>query len=225
MCCRKQALRSAAAAGQMQPSILEEDRGFEDPIDEPEIKSEAMAVGLIAADRLASLLLHNSEVGPRPGLKVSPDPPGYDSAACPGILTSASDGMIQTITHVISSDHQSFTCQEIDSKRDMLLQPRRESFEPCKINVTQRQAVCMYAQMITFLQDISAAMLAILQQVGAPKSSAGPESRERAARIATFLTPLAIAAAPSAEAGEAINVQTEFGAKLYASPNWPLDEG
>ena len=47
-----------------------EDGGFLEPIDEPEVRSEAMAVGLIAADRLASLLLHNSEVGPRPGLKV-----------------------------------------------------------------------------------------------------------------------------------------------------------
>lgn len=68
--CRKQALRSAAAAGHMQPRAFEEEGGVTDPIDEPEIRSEAMAVGLIAADRLASLLLHNSEVGPRPGLKV-----------------------------------------------------------------------------------------------------------------------------------------------------------
>ena len=64
-------MRSAAAAGQMQPLVLEENDGHANPIDEAEIKSEAMAVGLIAADRLASLLLHNSEVGPRPGLKVS----------------------------------------------------------------------------------------------------------------------------------------------------------
>ena len=75
------------------------------------------------------------------------------------------------------------------------------------------------------LQEISGAILAILQQVGAPRSIAGPESRERAARIAAFLTPLAMAPAPTAEQGEAINVQTEFGAKLFASPNWPLDEG
>ena len=40
------------------------------PMDEAEIRTEAMAVGLVAADRLASLLLHNAEVGPRPGLKV-----------------------------------------------------------------------------------------------------------------------------------------------------------
>ena len=40
------------------------------PIDEAEIRAEAIAVGLVAADRLASLLLHNAEVGPRPGLKV-----------------------------------------------------------------------------------------------------------------------------------------------------------
>lgn len=56
--------------GQMQPTVSEEEGGYEQPIDEAEIRSEAMAVGLIAADRLASLLLHNSEVGPRPGLKV-----------------------------------------------------------------------------------------------------------------------------------------------------------
>lgn len=68
-------------------------------------------------------------------------------------------------------------------------------------------------------------MLAILQQVGGPSSSAGPESRERAARIASFLAPLAVAPAASADAVEATNVQTEFGAKLYPSPNWPLDEG
>ena len=41
-------------------------------MDEAEIRTEAMAVGLVAADRLASLLLHNAEVGPRPGLKVGP---------------------------------------------------------------------------------------------------------------------------------------------------------
>ena len=75
------------------------------------------------------------------------------------------------------------------------------------------------------MQDISAAMLAILQQLGAPKSTAGPESRERAARIAAFLTPLAMAPAATAEQGEAITVQTEFGAKLFPSPNWPNDEG
>lgn len=45
--------------------------GFISPIDEAEIRTEAMAVGLVAADRLASLLLYNAEVGPRPGLKVS----------------------------------------------------------------------------------------------------------------------------------------------------------
>lgn len=44
--------------------------GYTSPIDEAEIRTEAMAVGLVAADRLASLLLHNAEVGPRPGLKV-----------------------------------------------------------------------------------------------------------------------------------------------------------
>lgn len=44
--------------------------GYLSPIDEAEIRTEAMAVGLVAADRLASLLLHNAEVGPRPGLKV-----------------------------------------------------------------------------------------------------------------------------------------------------------
>ena len=44
--------------------------GYASPIDEAEIRTEAMAVGLVAADRLASLLLHNAEVGPRPGLKV-----------------------------------------------------------------------------------------------------------------------------------------------------------
>lgn len=69
--CRKQALRGAAASGQLQPLAAE---GLQDglaaPIDEAEIRSEAMVVGLIAADRLASLLLHNAEVGPRPGLKV-----------------------------------------------------------------------------------------------------------------------------------------------------------
>lgn len=44
--------------------------GYVSPIDEAEIRMEAMAVGLVAADRLASLLLHNAEFGPRQGLKV-----------------------------------------------------------------------------------------------------------------------------------------------------------
>ena len=55
----------------MQPVTPEEAGGFASPIDEAEIRTEAAAVGLVAADRLASLLLHNAEVGPRPGLKVS----------------------------------------------------------------------------------------------------------------------------------------------------------
>lgn len=67
--CRKQALKAAAAAGQMQP-VMPEDSGVASPIDEAEIRTEAMSVGLVAADRLASLLLYNAEVGPRPGLKV-----------------------------------------------------------------------------------------------------------------------------------------------------------
>jgi len=55
----------------MRPWAGEEHEGLSSsPIDEAEICSEAMAVGLVAADRLASLLLHNAEVGPRPGLKV-----------------------------------------------------------------------------------------------------------------------------------------------------------
>ena len=69
------------------------------------------------------------------------------------------------------------------------------------------------------------ALVAILQPLAAPNSTAGPQSRERAARIVAYLTPLALAPAPSAEAGEAIAVQTEFGAKLLAAPDWPLNEG
>lgn len=75
------------------------------------------------------------------------------------------------------------------------------------------------------LQDISVALVAILQQLAAPNSTAGPQSRERAARVAAYLGPLARAPAPSAEAGEAIAVQTEFGAKLLHNPDWPLNEG
>ena len=76
-----------------------------------------------------------------------------------------------------------------------------------------------------YVQEISAALLAILQPLAAPGSTAGPQSREQAARIVTYLTPLAVAPAPSAEAGEALAVQTAFGAKLLPNPNWPLNEG
>lgn len=75
------------------------------------------------------------------------------------------------------------------------------------------------------LQEISASLLAILQPLAAPGSPAGPQSREQAARIVTFLTPLAVAPAPNTEAGEALAVQTAFGAKLLPNPNWPLNEG
>lgn len=78
---------------------------------------------------------------------------------------------------------------------------------------------------ILIVQEISAALLAILQPLAAPGSQAGPQSREQAARIVTYLTPLAVAPAPSAEAGEALAVQTAFGAKLLPNPNWPLNEG
>jgi len=64
-------LKTAAASGQMQAWAGEDREGLSSPIDEAEIRTEAMAVGLVAADRLASLLLHNAEVGPRPGLKAS----------------------------------------------------------------------------------------------------------------------------------------------------------
>ena len=69
---RKQSLRSAAAAGQMQALTDDASGGFISPLDEAEIQTEAMAVGLVAADRLASLLLYNAEAGPRQGLKVGP---------------------------------------------------------------------------------------------------------------------------------------------------------
>jgi len=74
-------------------------------------------------------------------------------------------------------------------------------------------------------QEISAGLVAILQPVAAPTSSAGPQSREQAARIVTYLTPMALAPAPTTEAGEALAVQTAFGAKLLPNPNWPVDEG
>jgi hypothetical protein len=67
--------------------------------------------------------------------------------------------------------------------------------------------------------------VAILQPVAAASSSAGPQSREQGARIVTYLTPMALAAAPNAEAGEALAVQTAFGAKLLPNPYWPVDEG
>lgn len=75
------------------------------------------------------------------------------------------------------------------------------------------------------MQEISAGLVAILQPVAASTSSAGPQSREQAARIVTYLMPLALAPAPTAEAGEALAVQTAFGAKLLPNPNWPVDEG
>lgn len=75
------------------------------------------------------------------------------------------------------------------------------------------------------LQEISAGLLAVLQPLAAPGSTAGPQSREQAARIVSYLTPLAVGPAPSAEAGEALAVQTAFGAKLLPNPNWPLNEG
>ena len=74
-------------------------------------------------------------------------------------------------------------------------------------------------------QDIAASLAAALQPLAAPNSTAGPQSRERAARIVAYLTPMATAPAPSPEAGAAIAVQTQFGAKLLAAPDWPLNEG
>lgn len=67
--------------------------------------------------------------------------------------------------------------------------------------------------------------MAVLQPVAAASSSAGPQSREQAARIVTYLTPMALAPAPTTEAGDALAVQTAFGAKLLPNPYWPVDEG